>query len=52
MKKHDFGTWFLLCGLLFLFAPLLSPTANLSDTNFEIALGNPIDDIVSNNAYI
>ena len=35
-----------------LFAPLLSPTANLSDTNFEIALGTPIEDIVSNNAYI
>ena len=33
-------------------APLLSPTATLSDTNFEIALGTPIDDIVSNNAYI
>ena len=35
-----------------LFAPLLSPIANLSATNFEIAFGTPIDDIVSNNAYI
>ena len=38
--------------LKILFAPLLSPTANLSDTNFDIAFGTPIDDIVSNNAYI
>ena len=35
-----------------LFAPLLSPNANLSDTNFDIALGTPIDDIVNNKAYI
>jgi len=35
-----------------LFAPLLSPTAVLSDTNFDIALGSPIDEIVNNNAYI
>lgn len=24
MKKHDFGAWFLLCALLFLFAPGVS----------------------------
>lgn len=35
-----------------LFAPLLSPSASLSETNFDIAFGTPIDDIVSNNAYI
>ena len=35
-----------------LFAPLWSPTATFSDTNLAIAFGTPIDDIVSNNAYI
>ena len=38
--------------LKILCAPLLSPTATLSDTSFDIALGTPIEDIVSNNAYI
>ena len=27
MKKHDFGAWFLLCGLLFLFTPGVSAMA-------------------------
>ena len=35
-----------------LLAPLLSPNANLSETNLDIAFGTPIDEIVSNNAYI
>ena len=38
--------------LKILLAPLLSPTASLSDTSFDIAFGTPIDDTVSNNAYI
>ena len=38
--------------LKILFAPLLSPIAILSETNFDIAFGTPIDDIVSNIAYI
>ena len=33
-------------------APLLSPIANFSDTNFDIAFGTPIEEIVNNNAYI
>ena len=32
-----------------LYAPLLSPIATLLDTNLEILLGTPIDDIVRNN---
>ena len=35
-----------------LYAPLWSPIATFSDTSFDIAFGTPIDDIVSNNAYI
>ena len=35
-----------------LWAPLWSPTATLSDTNLEIAFGTPIEEIVSNIAYI
>ena len=38
--------------LKILCAPLLSPTASLSDTKYEIALGTPVDENVSNNAYI
>ena len=33
-------------------APLLSPTANLSDTNLATAFGIPTDETVSSNAYI
>ena len=38
--------------LKILCAPLLSPTANLSDTKYEIALGTPVDENVRSNAYI
>ena len=38
--------------LKILCAALLSPTANLSETNLEIAFGIPIDDTDNNNAYI
>ena len=32
-------------------APFLSPNANFSETSFAIALGTPIEDNVSSNAY-
>ena len=35
-----------------LYAALWFPTASLSDTNFDITFGIPIDDKVNNNAYI
>ena len=35
-----------------LYAPLLSPKAVLSETNFEIAFGTPMDERVNNSAYI
>ena len=34
MKKHDFGAWFLLCGLLFLFTPGVSATAEETEPLF------------------
>lgn len=37
MKKHDFGTWFLLCGLLFLFAPGISAMAEETEPLFAFA---------------
>ena len=33
-------------------APFVSPIANLSETNFAIALGTPIEDNVNSKAYI
>ena len=33
-------------------APLLSPIANLSETNFAIAFGTPVDENVNSKAYI
>jgi hypothetical protein len=33
-------------------APLLFPTATFSDTNFDIAFGTPIEEIVRSIAYI
>ena len=33
-------------------APFVSPIASLSDTSLDITLGIPIDESVSNNAYI
>ena len=38
--------------LKILCAPLVSPIAILSDTSFDITLGIPIEDSVSNNEYI
>ena len=37
MKKHDFGAWFLLCGLLFLFAPGVSAMAEETEPLFAFA---------------
>lgn len=37
MKKHDFGAWFLLCGLLFLFTPGVSATAEETEPLFVFA---------------
>lgn len=37
MKKHDFGAWFLLCGLLFLFAPGVSVMAEETELLFAFA---------------
>ena len=37
--------------LKILYAPLWSPVATLSDTNFDITVGIPTDDNVSNNEY-
>lgn len=37
MKKHDFGAWFLLCGLLFLFAPGISAMAEETEPLFAFA---------------
>ena len=37
MKKHDFGAWFLLCGLLFLFAPGVSAMAEKTEPLFAFA---------------
>lgn len=34
MKKHDFGAWFLLCALLFLFAPGVSAMAEETEPLF------------------
>lgn len=34
MKKHDFGAWFLLCALLFLFAPGVSAAAEETEPLF------------------
>ena len=38
--------------LKILCAPLLSPTATLSDTNFAMAFGTPVEENVKSNAYI
>ena len=35
-----------------LYAPLLSPTATLLDTSFEMLFGTPTEEIVRNSAYI
>ena len=37
MKKHDFGAWFLLCALLFLFAPGVSAMAEETEPLFAFA---------------
>ena len=37
MKKHDFGAWFLLCGLLFLFTPGVSAMAEETEPLFAFA---------------
>ena len=37
MKKHDFGAWFLLCALLFLFAPGVSAMAEETKPLFAFA---------------
>ena len=37
MKKHDFGAWFLLCELLFLFAPGVSAMAEETEPLFAFA---------------
>ena len=37
MKKHDFGAWFLLCALLFLFAPGVSAMAEEMEPLFAFA---------------
>ena len=37
MKKHDFGAWFLLCGLLFLFTPGVSAMAEEPKPLFAFA---------------
>lgn len=37
MKKHDFGAWFLLCGLLFLFTPGVSAMAEETKPLFAFA---------------
>ena len=38
--------------LKILCAPLLSPIANLSATNFDIAFGTPVEENVKSSAYI
>ena len=37
MKKHDFGAWFLLCELLFLFTPGVSAMAEETEPLFAFA---------------